>query len=192
MKLVIMGNFLSFYPSPPPPKNPKNQNFEKMNKILGDIIIFQKSCVPKSTIYEVGFPRYRVRQKEFFVILSHFLPFYPQQPPQKFFWQNKNSIWIVISLNMCTKNNNHMMYTSWDMECNKKFFVILGHFLPLYLTNNLKNQNFEKNEKKHLEISSFYCSVLQTAIIWYIVTEICSMTDRIFCHFGPFFVYLPP
>ena len=188
MKLVIMGNFLSFYPPPPPPKNPKNQNFEKMNKILGDIIIFQKSCVPKSTIYEVGFPRYRVRQKEFFVILSHFLPFYPQQPPQKIFWQNKNSI----SLNMCTKNNNHMMYTSWDMECNKNFFVILGHFLPLYLTNNLKNQNFEKNEKKHLEISSFYCSVLQTAIIWYIVTEICSMTDRIFCHFGPFFVYLPP
>ena len=148
------GQFFVLLPlSPPPlpsPKNPKNQNFEKMNKILGDIIIFQKSCVPKSTIYEVGFPRYRVRQKEFFVILSHFLPFYPQQPPKTFFEKIKTASGYVIRLNMCTKNNNHMMYTSWDMECNKKFFVILGHFLPLYLTNNLKNQNFEKKWKKTL------------------------------------------
>ena len=28
---------------------------------------------------------------------------------------------------------------------------ILGHFLPFYLTNDLKNQNFEKM-KKHPEI----------------------------------------
>ena len=28
------------------------------------------------------------------------------------------------------------------------FFVILGHFLPFYLINNPKNQNFEKMKKK--------------------------------------------
>ena len=27
------------------------------------------------------------------------------------------------------------------------FFVILGHFLPFYHTNNPKNQNFEKVKK---------------------------------------------
>ena len=36
LKLVIMGYFLPFYPLP---KNLKTQNFEKMKKIAGDIII---------------------------------------------------------------------------------------------------------------------------------------------------------
>ena len=35
LTLVILGHFLPFYPL----KNPKNQNFEKMQKIAGDIII---------------------------------------------------------------------------------------------------------------------------------------------------------
>ena len=36
LKLVIMGHFLPFYSSP---KTLKNQNFEKMKKIAGDITI---------------------------------------------------------------------------------------------------------------------------------------------------------
>ena len=35
LKLVILGHFLLFYS----PKNPQNQNFEKMKKIAGDIIL---------------------------------------------------------------------------------------------------------------------------------------------------------
>ena len=35
LKLVILGHFLPFYPS----KNQKNQNFEKMKKTPGDIIL---------------------------------------------------------------------------------------------------------------------------------------------------------
>ena len=35
LKLVILGHFLPFYS----PKHPKKQNFEKMKKIAGDIII---------------------------------------------------------------------------------------------------------------------------------------------------------
>ena len=34
----------------------------------------------------------------------------------------------IIILHMCTKNHNHMWYSSWDMKT--EFFVILGHFLP--------------------------------------------------------------
>ena len=30
------------------------------------------------------------------------------------------------------------------MEHDRECFVILGHFLPFYPTNNPKNQNFEK------------------------------------------------
>ena len=39
LKLPIMGDFLPFTL---PFKNPKNQNFEKMKKIAGDIIILHK------------------------------------------------------------------------------------------------------------------------------------------------------
>ena len=41
LKLVIMGHFLPFYL---PPKNPKNQYFEKMKRIGGDTIILHKYC----------------------------------------------------------------------------------------------------------------------------------------------------
>ena len=74
-----------------------------------------------------------------------------------------------------------------------EFLVILGHFLPFYPTlhNNLKNQNFEK-VKKNVELLSFYTCVPQMTIIWYMVPEKWSMTDRIFCHLGVFFALLPP
>ena len=41
----------------------------------------------------------------------------------------------VITLHMCTKNHNHMMYASWDMECNRQFlhfgpFLLLPHDWP--------------------------------------------------------------
>ena len=57
---------------------------------------------------------------------------------------------------------------------------------------NLKNQNFEKNRKKLLEISSFYTCVPKTTIIWSTVPAIQSETN-LFCDFGLFFAfYLPP
>ena len=53
------------------------------------------------------------------------------------------------------------MYHKWKLWCMVseiwsvtdriflEFFLILGHFLPFYLTNNLKNENFEKMKKKY-------------------------------------------
>ena len=40
LKLVIMGHFLTFFPTPP--KNQNIWNFEKMKKLAGDIIILRK------------------------------------------------------------------------------------------------------------------------------------------------------
>ena len=81
---------------------------------------------------------------EFFVILDGFLPFY--QPNNKDY-QNfekiikKKTPGDIITLNMCTINDNHIMYGSQDKERKRQFFVILGHFLSFYPTNNLQNQN---------------------------------------------------
>ena len=42
-----------------------------------------------------------------------------------------------------------------------------------------------------LEMSSLYTSVLETAIIWGVVLEIWSETDRIFCILGHFLLFYP-
>ena len=39
-----------------------------------------------------------------------------------------------------------LRHKAWQTE----FFVILGHFLPFNLPNNLKNQNFEKMKKEKM------------------------------------------
>ena len=65
----------------------------------------------KPPSYEVWFLRYRVRHREFFVILSHFLPFYlPKNLENQNFEKMKKGSGDVIILDMCTKNHNHMMY----------------------------------------------------------------------------------
>ena len=66
------------------------------------------------------------------------------------------------------------------------------HLTPL-TTQKIKilNQWKKKKKKKHLQIS-FYPSVPQVTVIWCMIPEIWSLTDRIFCHFGLFFAFLPP
>ena len=54
----------------------------------------------------------------------------------------------IIILHMCTINDNHMMYGSWDMKLDRQNFLSFWTcFFPLYLPNNPKNQNFEKLKK---------------------------------------------
>ena len=130
------GPFFALY-TPSPPNNPKNQNFQKLKKHPRDIIILHK----------------------------------------------------------CTINDNHIIYGSWDINCNRPiFFVILGHFLPFYpppLT--APKMKLSKKWKKQLEISSFYASVSKPMVIHYTVPEIWGVTDVIVIfHFRlTFFTFTP-
>ena len=48
---------------------------------------------------------------EFFIILGHFLPFYPpNKPKNQNFEKMKITPGDVINLHLCTINDNHMMY----------------------------------------------------------------------------------
>ena len=87
-------------------------------------------------------------------------------------------------LHMFTKNHNHLMYGSWEMEWDQQFFVIVGHVLPFHPLSNSENQNFEKNEKRA------YVPKIRI-IIWCMLPEMWSVADIIFCYFGPFFGLLP-
>ena len=75
-----------------------------------------------------------------------------------------------------------------------EFFVILDRFLSFYLPPPLTTQktNILKKWKKQFEILSFYICILKMTIIWCMVPEISSATNRIFCHFGPFFPLSSP
>ena len=93
--------------------------------------------------YDVWFLRYCMQQTYFFVILDHFLPFYPLTTQKSKFWNTEKNTWRYYHLHICTINDKHMMYGSWDITCNRHFFVILDHFLPFYPPINPKNQTFE-------------------------------------------------
>ena len=73
------------------------------------------------------------------VIMGHFCPhLYPKNQ------NNHNFEKIIIILQMCTKNHNHMRSNSWDMEWERQNFCHFGPLYALLPPNNLENQNFEK------------------------------------------------
>ena len=77
-----------------------------------------------------------------------------EKPKKSDFWENEKVAGDII-LHMCTKNHNHMRYSSWDTEWNR-IFCHFGSFLPFHspsLTTQ-KNKTLKK-WKKHLEMPSF-------------------------------------
>ena len=99
----------------------------------------------------------------------------------------KNPGYIIL-LHLCTINEDHMMYGSWDVVAQRtEFFVILRHFLPFDPHLTTRKIKILKNENKRPVILSFHTCVPQITIIWCMVPEIWSAKDRIFSHFGLMF-----
>ena len=123
-------------------------------------------------------------------IFCHSGPFFALLPPygprKSKFWKNEKNTWRYY--HFTNKNDSHMMHGSSDMECNEQNFLSFWTAFALLPPNNLKNQNFEK-WKKHLEILPFYTCLSCMTILWCMVPEIWSLTDRVFCHFGPFLAF---
>ena len=143
---VILDCFLHFYP----PNNLKNQNFEKIKKQPGDIIILH--VCHKWQSYDVWFLRYETWQTEFFVILDHFLSFYPLNNPKNQNLKNWKKCLEIITflghfLTYIMINENHMIYGSWDMGSmwRTEFFVILDHFCPFIGRSEARRNVLEKN-----------------------------------------------
>ena len=136
LNLVVLGHFLSFYL----PKNLKNQIFENMKKIAGDIFL---SCIPKITIKWCGGPGMR----------SHFAPFFALSPLNNL--ENQTSEKMKKHLKMSSLYI-HVYQKSWYDVCflrygmpQAEFFVILGHFLPFTPLKNGKIKILKRNEKNN-------------------------------------------
>ena len=119
---------------------------KQWKKHLG-ILQFYK-CLPWHS-YDIWFLRYGVQQTELFVILGHFLPFYPTKTPKyQNFEKMKKKPSDIIILRKSMKNADHIPYCSWDMgheRCN--FYFHFGLFFVLYPPNNPENQHLEKMKK---------------------------------------------
>ena len=118
-----------------------------------------------------------------------FCPFTPYGPKKSKFLKNeKNTRRYYHFTNVYHKWQ--MMYYSWDMECNRQNSLSFGLFCP-FTPLTTQKINILKKWKNCLAILSFHSCVPKMTIIWCMVPEILSATDRIFCHFGPFFSFTP-
>ena len=126
--------------------------------------------IPQS--YELQLLKYRLRQRDVFVILGHFLPFYCINNPKNWNFEKnekkkKKILGDIITLHLGTTNYDHIMYGSWDMEHDRQnFFSCFDHFLPFYP----KKIKILKWWKKYLEISSFRTvyQKLWSDHVWYL------------------------
>ena len=130
-------------------------------------------------------------------IFCHFGPCFTLLPPwlprKSKLWKIEKKAWKYDHFTQVYHKQSS--YDVWFLRHGMQqtdFFVILNHFLPFHLPNNLENQNFEKkkNEKKPADIIILQMCTLMT-ITSCMVSEIWSVTDRIFCCVGPFFFFCP-
>ena len=126
----------------------------------------------------------------FWTIFFHFYP--PNNLKNQNFKKQKKTPGDIIVLHMCTINNYHMMYGSWDTKRDGQNFLSFWPFFAL-LPPTTQKIKILKNWEKYLEISSFYKSVPKIMIICYSVSEIWHVINPILIfHFGLFFTLLPP
>ena len=82
-----------------------------MKKAPGDMIILHLGNTNHN--YMMWFLRYGAQCTELFVILDHFLPFYPSKHLENKNFENMKKVpGDTIILHMPTINDNHMMYAS--------------------------------------------------------------------------------
>ena len=88
---------------------------------------------------------------------------------------------------MYTINEDHVIYDSWNIRCNRqKFSTFWAIFLHFQLFDKLENQNFNI-EKASGDIIILHICTINDNHIMYGSWDMEHVIDRIFFHYGPFF-----
>ena len=130
---------------------------------------------------------------DFFVIMCHFLPFYPLNSPQnKNIKKMKKIPGDIIILHKYPKNHDHMLYCSRHTArdtCNC-YFSFWALFCPFTPITDWKTKISGKIKKTtgNIIILHMYTKIM---IICYTVPEIWHVTHVVIFHFGLFFALLP-
>ena len=169
--VIVISHFGLLFPLLYSPKSPKNQNFEKMKKNPGNIIILHKCTINENHMMYVSWDIMHDRQN-FLSFWTVFCPFTPLTTQKIKIFKEWKCTWRYHHFTQVQQKSwsyaiLFLRYGVWWMQL---LFFILGYFLPFSLPNNLKNQNLKKSEKKnHLQILSFYTSAAKIMIICYSV-----------------------
>ena len=102
----------------------------------------------KRKSYDIWFLKYWAWRTEFFVILDHFLPFYPNNPKSHNF-EKMTKLWIYYSFTQV-----YHKWKSYDVWFDKNF-CYFGLFFAVLPPNNSKSQNFEKLNKNPWRYNHF-------------------------------------
>ena len=129
-----------------------------------------------------------MRQTDFFVIMGFFLPFYhprthlPNDPKNL----NLNAWRYYPFIYTCVPWMKIIWYmVPENIRCNRQKCSTFWAIFFLSAPWQPRKSKFNK------EILSVYIFAPQITIIWSMVPETWSATDRNFCHSGPFFALLP-
>ena len=122
----------------------KNKILKKWKKMPADIIILHM-CTIKDIIWCMV-PEIWSMTDNFFVILDHFLPFYPPNSPKNQNFEKMKKTPGDIILHKCTKNHDHMLYCSLDTTHNgcNCYFSFWAIFYP-FTSLTAQNSKFKKN-----------------------------------------------
>ena len=132
-----------------PPNNPKNQNFEKRREKPADVIILHKCTQNYDHMLHCFWDRALDGCNFYFSFWAIFFPFATTQKI-KILKKWKKHLDIII-LQMCTKNYDHMMYSSWDMVHNRWPFSITRKNKCLgFLFNSQYLKSFKCNRPKNI------------------------------------------
>ena len=143
--------FLPIYPSPPLTTQ-RIKILKKWKKYPRDSIILHNCIYHKWQSYDIWFLRYELQQTDFFVILGHFLPFYPRNRPKNKISKKKKrkkKAWRYHHFTQVIPKIMIMCYTVPEIwyVTDVIFSFHFGKFFALLPPNSPKNENFKKMKK---------------------------------------------
>ena len=119
---VTFCHFGLFFTLLPPKKPPKKSKLKKTKKILKDIILYKCTKNHEHMPY-CSWDMVHDRCNCYFWFWAIFYPFAPLTSKKKSKFQKMEKmpagIINLYFLQMCTKNYDQMMYSSWDIVCDR-------------------------------------------------------------------------
>ena len=98
----------------------------------------------------------RCNREKFLSFWAIFCPFSPLTTQKIKILKLKKTPGDIIILHICTTNDNHMMYGSWDMEHNRQIFLSFWAIYSPFTHRRTQKIKILKKWKTHLKILSFY------------------------------------
>ena len=139
----IFGYFLPFYL----PNSPKNQNFEKLKKTHGDIILHKCTKNIDHILY-CSLDMVRNRRNCYFSFWANFCPFTSLTARKIKILQKWKQHLEISSFHNSVPKIMIICHTIPELWCMTHVIIFhFGLFLTFYLPNSPKNQKFRKSEK---------------------------------------------